>query len=128
VIRVGSAVGGGVLAAVVASLPATMRLGDGGSMFRAGTGWMALAALAMPIAVLFVGVLRRARTGAQLVAGDRLEVVASGVLAWTTLQILFTGSSRRSCESTPIIMASPARRSPSLRSCAASSSRSSCVA
>lgn len=91
VTRVGSAVGGGVLAAVVASLPATMRLGDGGSMFRAGTGWMALAAVAMPIAVLFVGVLRRARVGAQLVAGDRREVVASGVLAWMTLQILFTG-------------------------------------
>jgi hypothetical protein len=60
-------------------------------MFRAGTGWMALAAIAMPIAVLFVGVLRRARSGARLVAGERIEVVASGVLAWTTLQILFTG-------------------------------------
>lgn len=60
-------------------------------MFRAGTGWMALAAIAMPIAVLFVGVLRRAKSGAQLVAGDRIEVVASAVLAWTTLQILFTG-------------------------------------
>lgn len=91
VTRIGSAVGGGVLAAVVASLPATMRLGDGGSMFRAGTGWMALAAIAMPIAVFFVGVLRRARTGAQVVAGERIEVLASAVLAWTTLQILFTG-------------------------------------
>lgn len=91
VTRVGSAVGAGVLAAVVASLPATMRLGDEGSMLRAGTGWMALAAVAMPIAVLFVGVLRRARTGAQLAFGDRLEVAASGVLAWMTLQIIFTG-------------------------------------
>jgi hypothetical protein len=88
--RIGSAVGGGVLAAVVASLPATMRL-DGGSMFRAGTGWMALAAVATPITVLFVGVLRRARTGAHVAFGDRIEVVASAVLAWTTLQILFTG-------------------------------------
>ena len=68
-----------------------MRLGDGGSLCRAGTGWMALAAVAMPIAVLFVGVLRRARAGAQLGAGERIEVVASAVLAWTTLQILFTG-------------------------------------
>lgn len=60
-------------------------------MFKAGTGWMALAAVAMPITVLFVGVFRRARTGAQHVAGDRIEVVAAAVLAWTTLQILFTG-------------------------------------
>jgi hypothetical protein len=88
VTKVGSAVGSGVIAAVVASLPATMRLGDAGSMVRAGTGWMALAALATPLAVLVVSILRRARAGAQLVAGDRVEVVASGVLAWITLQLL----------------------------------------
>jgi hypothetical protein len=89
--RVGTAAFGGVLAAVVASLPAPMRLGDGGSMVRAGAGWMVLAAVATPLAVLFIGVLRRARTGAQIAFGDRLEVVASAVLAWTTLQLLFTG-------------------------------------
>lgn len=92
VMRVGSAVGGGVIAAVLASLPATMRLGDGGSMVKTGAAWMALAALATPLAVAAVGVFRRARAGAQLAFGDRLEVVAAGVLAWTTMQLLFAAA------------------------------------
>ena len=63
VTRLGTVVGGGVLAAAASSLPAELRIGDGGSIIRAIEQWLALAALLTPLAILLVAVLRRGRGG-----------------------------------------------------------------
>jgi hypothetical protein len=57
VTRLGTVVGGGVLAAAVSSLPAELRIGDGGSIIRAIEQWLALAALLTPLAILLAAVL-----------------------------------------------------------------------
>lgn len=88
VTRIGTAMFGGTIAALVASLPATTRIAAGNPLAR----FVALAALATPIAILTVGVFRRLRAGAQIIAGDALELWGIGALGWATLQLLFAGA------------------------------------
>lgn len=85
--RVGTVVGGGVCAAIVASVPASIRIGDGGSSSRALDQWLALAALALPVGILCVGVLRRARAGLRVLAGDRATVLVACTVWWAVLQV-----------------------------------------
>jgi len=87
VMRLGTVVGGGVLAAIVSSLPSVLRIGDGGSVIRAIEQWLALAALLTPLAVLCVAVLRRGRVGLRILAGDRGPLFAATALWWAVLEL-----------------------------------------
>jgi hypothetical protein len=87
VTRFGTAVGAGVVAAAVASLPPAMRMGGG-----VPAAFLTLAAVATPFAIAAVGILRRARAGAKIVAGDRLDAWIAGVLSWATFQMLFAAA------------------------------------
>lgn len=78
--RFGTVVAGGLITAIVASLPAEIRMGDGGSPGRAIEQWVALAAMLMPFGIAAVGMFRRGREGLRLLAGDKAEVLAAGVL------------------------------------------------
>jgi len=85
--RLGTVVGGGVLTAIASSLPAELRIGDGGSVVRAFEQWLALAALLTPLAILVVAVLRRGRIGLQLLAGPRAPLFAAAALWWAVLEL-----------------------------------------
>jgi hypothetical protein len=87
VMRLGTVVGGGVLAATASSLPAVLRIGDGGSVLRAIEQWLALAALLTPLAVLVVAVLRRGRVGLRILVGDRGPLLAAAALWWAVLEL-----------------------------------------
>ncbi|MBX3186152.1 MAG: hypothetical protein KF819_04015 [Labilithrix sp.] len=87
VIRFGTVVGGGVVAAIASSLPAELRIGDGGSVFRAFEQWLALAALLTPIGILAVAVFRRGRVGLKIVAGERAPLIAASLLWWAVLEL-----------------------------------------
>lgn len=87
VTRFGTAVGAGVLAAIIASVPATLRIGDGGAAIRAMEVWASLAALASPAAILAVSVLRRARAGVRIAVGPHGGLLAGAVLWWCVLQL-----------------------------------------
>lgn len=87
VTRVGTVVGAGVVAALLASLPAELRVGSGGSVGRALQQWLALSALLLPVAVLLVAVFRRARVGLRLIAGDRAPLVFAATLWWAILEL-----------------------------------------
>ena len=87
VTRLGTVVGGGVLAAAASSLPAELRIGDGGSIIRAIEQWLALAALLTPLAVLLVAVIRRGRTGLYILAGHRGPLFAAAALWWAVLEL-----------------------------------------
>ena len=87
VTRLGTVVGGGVLAAIAASLPAELRIGDGGSVVRAFEQWLALAALLTPLAILLVGVFRRGRAGLLLLAGERAPLFVSAALWWAVVEL-----------------------------------------
>jgi hypothetical protein len=85
--RLGTVVGGGVLAAIASSLPAELRIGDGGSVLRAFEQWLALAALLTPLSILVVAVLRRGRTGLLMLAGERAPLFAAAALWWAVLEV-----------------------------------------
>ena len=87
VMRLGFIVAGGVLAAVVSSLPAALRMGDASSASRALEQWLVLSALSTPLAVAAVAVVRRARVGVQLLAGERASLFAMGVLWWCVIEL-----------------------------------------
>jgi FtsH-binding integral membrane protein len=87
VTRFGTVVGGGVIAAAASSLPAELRMGDGGSIVRAIEQWLALAALLTPLAILVVAVLRRGRAGLRILAGDRGPLFAAAALWWAVLEL-----------------------------------------
>jgi len=87
VTRLGTVVGGGVLAAAASSLPAELRIGDGGSIIRAIEQWLALAALLTPLAILLVAVIRRGRTGLYILAGHRGPLFAAAALWWAVLEL-----------------------------------------
>ncbi len=99
VLRFGTVVAGGIATAIISSLPAAMRMGDGGSAAKALQQWLALAAVLLPLAILSVGVLRRARAGLQILVGvqtegggmrmDRVLLLAAGLLWWAVLQLGF---------------------------------------
>lgn len=88
VMRLGVIVAGGVLAAVVSSLPAALRMANASSASGALERWLVLAALATPLAVAAVAVLRRARVGVQLLAGARAPLFAMGVLLWCLIELV----------------------------------------
>jgi hypothetical protein len=85
--RLGTVAGGGVLAAIASSLPAELRIGDGGSALRAFEQWLALAALLTPFAILLVAIFRRGRTGLQMVAGQHAPLFAAAALWWAVLEL-----------------------------------------
>ncbi|MCL2723106.1 MAG: hypothetical protein FWD69_01590 [Polyangiaceae bacterium] len=82
VTRFGAVVGGGVLAAIVASIPAELRIG-GGSIAT----WLVLSAVFTPFGIMIVLVFRRARVGLRHLVGDRASVLAFSVLAWAVLEL-----------------------------------------
>jgi len=86
-VRFGTIVGGGVVAAIAASLPAELRIGDGGSVFRALEQWLALSALITPLGITVVAVFRRARVGLRLLAGDRVPLLVAAALWWAVLEL-----------------------------------------
>lgn len=85
VMRVGYIVAGGVVAAVASSLPAALRMGGGAA--RALEQWIALSALATPIGVGAVAVLKRARVGLRLLVGERAALFAMAVLWWCVIEL-----------------------------------------
>lgn len=87
--RLGTVVGGAAVAAIAASLPAAIRMGDGGSIGRAIVNWIALSALAIPMAIVAVAMFRRGRDGLRLLAGERAIVLAAGVLWGCVLEAAF---------------------------------------
>lgn len=87
VMRVGYIVGAGVVAALASSFPASLRMGDESSPSRALLQWVVLSALATPIAVLLVAVLRRARVGVRLLMGEKTQLLAIGVLWWSVIEL-----------------------------------------
>lgn len=87
VLRLGIVVAGGVVSGVVASLPAALRLGGEGSVATLVVRWLILSALAVPIAVLSVAVLRRARVGIRQLLGERAPLLIIGVLWWAVTEI-----------------------------------------
>lgn len=87
VTRFGTVVGGGVLAAVASSLPAELRMGDGGSILRAVEQWLALAAILTPLSIVVVAVFRRGRTGLRMLVGDRAPLFAAAALWWAVLEL-----------------------------------------
>lgn len=87
VLRIGILVAGGVLSGVVASLPAALRLGGEGSLGTLLTRWVILCALAIPIAVPAVGILRRARVGVRQLLGERAQLLVIGVLWWSVIML-----------------------------------------
>jgi FtsH-binding integral membrane protein len=86
VMRVGYVFAGGVVAAVASSLPAALRMGGGGAA-RALEHWIALSALATPIGVGAVAVLKRARVGLRLLVGEHAALFAMGVLWWCVIEL-----------------------------------------
>src|SRR4051794_21677542 len=87
VTRLGTVVGGGVVAAAASSLPAELRMGDGGSILRAIEQWLALAAILTPLAILVVAVFRRGRVGLRILAGPRAPLFAAAALWWAVLEL-----------------------------------------
>lgn len=81
VTRFGTAVGAGLVCALLASIAPAVRLG--GSL-------LPLVALATPAAIALVGVLRRARAGARVVVGDRGAPFVLGLSLWAILELAFS--------------------------------------
>lgn len=88
VTRFGTVVGAGLVSAVFSSLPAELRMGDGGSMARAWTTWLVLSSVVLPLGVLVALVFRRARVGLRLLAGDRVTPLALAALVWVAGELL----------------------------------------
>jgi hypothetical protein len=86
VTRIGTVFGGAACAALAASLPAELRIGDGGSTGRALEQWLALSALLLPLAVVLVGALRRARVGVRMLVGEGGRALATLALWWCVLE------------------------------------------
>lgn len=89
VIRLGFTVAGGVVSALLASFPASLRLGEGGTFLRGLEHWIVLAAVCTPVAVVAGAVMKRARVGVRLLVSDRDRALlfAMGVLWWCVLEL-----------------------------------------
>lgn len=87
VIRLGFLVAGGVVAAIMSSVPAALRMEGGASLTRALEQWVVLAAVATPFAILAVFVLRQAREGVRILVGDKVSLLAMGFLWWGVLEL-----------------------------------------
>lgn len=83
VARAGSMAAGGALAALLASIPAALRIGSGESAGRALAAWLVLSAVLAPLAVGAVVVLARARAGLRIVAGGRAQLLAISLVWWS---------------------------------------------
>lgn len=88
VTRFGTIVGAGLVSAIFSSLPAELRIGDGGSMARAWTTWLVLSSVVLPLGVVVAIIFRRARVGLRLLAGDRVAPLALAVLVWVAGELL----------------------------------------
>lgn len=89
--RIGHVVAAGVLAAVTASFPASLRMGEEGSLGRALEQWLVLSALATPLGILAVAALRRARAGMTLLMGNGAILLYVGVLWWAVIEMGLLG-------------------------------------
>lgn len=87
VLRIGLVVAGGVLTALVSSLPAALRMGDDASVARAIEQWLVLGAIATPLAILAVLAIARAKVGLRVLAGERAVSFSAGFLWWCTVEI-----------------------------------------
>lgn len=87
VMRAGFIVAGGVVAALVASLPAALRVGHEGAASRAIEPWLTLAAALTPLTVALVAILRRARVGVRLLVGEHVTAFAAAVLWWGVIEL-----------------------------------------
>jgi hypothetical protein len=87
ILRIGILVAGGVLSAGIGSLPAALRLGGEGSLATLLERWIILTALCLPIAVVAVAVLRRARVGLRQLLGERAQLLVIGVLWWSVIML-----------------------------------------
>jgi FtsH-binding integral membrane protein len=85
--RAGLTAGKGVLAALVSSVPAAFRVGDETSVARALEQWLVLAAIATPIAVVGIFVVKRARVGLHLLFGERAPLLVIGLLWWCVVEL-----------------------------------------
>jgi hypothetical protein len=92
VVRFGTAVGLGAVAALASVLPATMRVGTAaGETAGMGRVWLALASAALGPMVASVVVLRGAREGLRAFAGPGAGLRAFGVGLWlASLLVAFT--------------------------------------
>jgi hypothetical protein len=87
VLRIGIIIAGGVIAALIGSMPAALRLGGEGSIGTLITRWIILSALWLPMAVISVAVLRRARVGLRQLLGERASLLVIGVLWWSVIML-----------------------------------------
>lgn len=87
VLRIGIVIAGGVLSAVIGSMPAALRLGGEGSLGTLLTRWVVLSALCLPMAVIAVAVLKRARVGLRELLGERAQLLVIGVLWWSVIML-----------------------------------------
>lgn len=87
VASVGTVIGGGVVAALAASVPPELRIGDGGSPLRAVEVWFALAAVIAPFAIVVVATFRRARHGLRILVGPSITLFAGTLLWWAVLEL-----------------------------------------
>ena len=87
VLRIGIVIAGGVISAVVGSMPAALRLGGEGSLVTLLTRWLILSALSLPMAVVAVAVLKRARVGLRMLLGERAQLLVIGVLWWSVIML-----------------------------------------
>lgn len=90
VTRIGSAVACGSLAALLSSVPAALRLSHERPVALT-TAWLALAALALPHAIVCVTVLRRAVHGLRALLGPHAGVRGGALLSWLGLQLAALG-------------------------------------
>lgn len=87
ILRIGILVAGGVIAGVIGSMPAALRLGGDGSLGELLERWAILSALSLPLAVVAVAVLRRARVGVRELLGERAKLVVIGVMWWSVIML-----------------------------------------
>jgi hypothetical protein len=87
VMRAGLTAGKGVVAALVSSVPAAFRLGEEFSAGRGLEEWLVLAALATPLAMIAIYVVKRARVGLHLLFGERAPLLVIGLLWWCVVEL-----------------------------------------
>jgi hypothetical protein len=85
--RAGSLLGVSALAAMLASVPAAVRVGPdaGGGWLGA---WLALAACSLPATAVAIGLVRGAREGVRALAGDDPLLTAWSVAVWAMTMFL----------------------------------------
>ena len=85
--RAGLTAGKGAVAALISSVPAAFRIGEEATLGRGLEEWLVLAALATPIAIAAIYVVKRARVGLHLLFGDRAPLLVIGLLWWCVVEL-----------------------------------------